>query len=167
MDKLLIRKDIYDGLLEKGYGKKDVSKLQKVQITDKNGHTRNVYKKTGIKQKEGRQPKAQEELTPEKKAKYEEMLKKVKSGPEKNALFYHGEMMNKKEAIAHLEGKLGKKPVNSAYQGHLESDNPPNTDITKEDEERFGKQALSGLSGKRISSKNDIKKENNNDNISD
>ncbi|MCR5436135.1 MAG: hypothetical protein K6E97_03615 [Treponema sp.] len=116
MDKLLIRKDIYDGLLEKGYGKKDVSKLQKVQITDKNGHTRNVYKKTGIKQKEGRQPKAQEELTPEKKAKYEEMLKKVKSGPEKNALFYHGEMMNKKEAIAHLEGKLGKKTVNSAAQ---------------------------------------------------
>ena len=116
MDKLLIRKDVFNELIEKGYGKKDVSKLQKVQITDKNGHTRNVYKKTGIEQKEGRQPKAQEELTPEKKAKYEEMLEKVKSGSDENALFVQGKMLNKKEAIAHLEGKLGKKPVNSAAQ---------------------------------------------------
>ena len=157
MDKLLIRKDIYDELLEKGFGNKDYSKLTKKKITDKNGHTRTVFVRNGEQPAAQKQPKAQEGLTPEKKAKYEEMLKKVKSGPEKNALFYHGEMMNKKEAIAHLEGKLGKKPVNSAYQGHLESDNPPNTDITKEDEERFGKQALSGLSGKRTSSKNDIK----------
>ena len=58
-------------------------------------------------------------------------------------------MLNKKDAIAYLENKIGKKPVNSAAQGHLESDAAQNTDITKEDEERFGKQALSGLSGKR------------------
>ena len=236
MDKLLVRKDVYEELLEKGFGKKDLSKLTKKKITDKNGHTRTVYVRNGEQPAEVKQPKAQEGLTPEKKAKYEEMLEKVKAGSEENALFVRGEMLNKKDAIAHLEGKLGKKtinraaqkpgipiqgsnwislpsgtrvtnegakekmaknnerietlkklmegntkadnirlnselrslqneneyiasrlpsdreekkPVSSAAQGHLESDTPQNTDITAEDEERFGKQALSGLSGKR------------------
>lgn len=152
MDKFLIRKDVYEDLIEKGYGKRDLSKLTKKQITDKNGHKRTVYVRNGEQPAAQKQPKAQEELTPEKKARYEEMLEKVKNGPDENALFVRGKgMLNKKDAIAHLEGKLGKKPVNSAYEGHLESDYPPNTDITKEDEERFGKQALSGLSGKRES----------------
>jgi len=227
MDKMFIRKDVYEELLEKGFGKKDLSKLTKKKITDKNGHTRTVYVRNGEQPAEVKQPKAQEGLTPEKKARYEEMLEKVVAGPEENALFVKDKgMLNKKEAIAHLSEKLGKhadeamknandkannltsmskedkisllseymhkkygktveswketykaklsddelnqafkdfsethqetikeyqkkKPVSSAAEGHLESDTPQNTDITKEDEERFGKQALSGLSGKR------------------
>ncbi len=228
MDKFLIRKDVYEDLIEKGYGKKDLSKLTKKQITDKNGHKRTVYVKNGEQPAAQNQPKAQDELSPEKKARYEEMLEKVVAGPEENALFVKDKgMLNKKEAIAHLSEKLGKhageamknanakannltsmskddkiailseymhqkyssvpveewkktynaklsdkeldeafkdfsethqnrikeyqkkKSVSSAAQGHLESDTPQNTDITKEDEKRFGKQALSGLSGKR------------------
>ncbi|MBO7518514.1 MAG: hypothetical protein J6T31_05330 [Methanobrevibacter sp.] len=150
MDKFLIRKDVYGELIEKGYGKKDLSKLTKKKITDKNGHTRTVYVRNGEQPATQQQPKAQDELSPEKKARYEEMLEQVKAGPEENALFVRGKgMLSKKDAIAHLSEKLGTKTVNSAAQGHLESDTPQNTDITKEDEERFGKQALSGLSGKR------------------
>ena len=227
MDKLFVRKDVYEELIEKGFGKKDYSKLTKKVITDKNGHKRTVFVKNDVEQTEQKQPKAQEGLTPEKKARYEEMLEKVKAGSDENALFVRGKMLNKKDAIAYLEGKLGKKSSislreqtpsirekeesltvneadkfygnydlkkvgesvdrkgwtvkeyknnagetwigkfnkegkyvgseynpesakkNSSAEGHLESDTPQNTDITKEDEERFGKQALSGLSGKR------------------
>ena len=149
MDKMFIRKDVYEDLIEKGYGKRDLSKLTKKQITDKNGHKRTVYVKNGEQPAAQKQPTAQKELSPEKRARYEEMLEKVKAGSDENALFVRGKMLNKKDAIAYLEGKLGKKTVNSSAQGHLESDTPQNTDITKEDEERFGKQALSGLSGKR------------------
>lgn len=153
MDKFLIRKDVYEDLIEKGYGKKDLSKLTKKQITDKNGHKRTVYVKNGEQPAAQNQPKAQNELTPEKKARYEEMLEKVKAGSDENALFVRSKgMLNKKDAIAYLSEKLGKKTVSSAAQGHLESDTPQNTDITKEDEERFGKQALYGLSGKRTNS---------------
>ena len=110
MDKFLIRKDVYDELIEKGYGKKDLSKLTKKQVTDKNGHKRTVYVRNGEQPAAQPQPKAQDELTPEKKARYEEMLEKVKAGPDENALFVSSKgMLNKKEAIAHLEGKLGKK----------------------------------------------------------
>lgn len=42
---LYVRKDVYMDLLEKGYGKRDYSRLQKVPVVDKNGHTRMVYKK--------------------------------------------------------------------------------------------------------------------------
>ena len=238
MDKLLVRKDVYEELLEKGFGKRDLSKLTKKKITDKNGHSRTVYVRNGEQPAEVKQPKAQEGLTPVKNAKYEEMLEKVKAGSEENALFVRGEMLNKKDAIDYLEKKLGRKngviaeqkmkmedekkdaamkdqgtksseemldekakenfkkdarkmsdkgleqkiknlttpgsldyqvysnpeqiakvfeeelnrrksEKNSSAEGHLESDTPQNTDITKEDEERFGKQALSGLSGKR------------------
>lgn len=153
MDKLFVRKDVYDELIEKGFGKRDYSKLTKKVITDKNGHRRTVFVKNDVEQTEQKQPNAQEGLTPEKKARYEEMLEKVKNGPNENALFVSSKgMLNKKDAIAHLEGKLGKNTVSSAAQGHLESDTPQNTDITAEDEARFGKQALSGLSGKRTSS---------------
>ena len=148
MDKLLIRKDVFEDIIEKGYGKRDYSKLTKKVITDKNGHKRTVFVKNDVTQTTQKQEKIPE-ITDNKKARYEEMLEKVKRGPEENALFVRGEMLNKKDAIAYLEGKLGKKTVSSAAQGHLESDTPQNTDITKEDEERFGKQALSGLSGKR------------------
>lgn len=150
MDKLLVRKDVYEELLEKGFGKKDLSKLTKKQITDKNGHKRTVYVRNGEQPVTQKQTTAQKELSPEKRARYEEMLEKVKAGPNENALFIGSKgMLNKKDAIAYLENKLGKKSVSSAAQGHLESYTPQNTDITKEDEERFGKQALSGLSGKR------------------
>lgn len=241
MDKLLVRKDVYEELLEKGFGKRDLSKLTKKKVTDKNGHTRTVYVRNGEQPAEVKQPKAQEGLTPEKKARYEEMLEKVKAGSDKNALFVRGEMLNKKDAIDYLEKKLGRKndviaeqkmkmedekknaamkdhetksseqmldekakanfkkdamkmsdkgleqkiknlrtpgsldsrvysnpeeiakvfeeelnrrkaEKNSSAEGHLESDTPQNTDITAEDEARFGKQALSGLSGKRTSS---------------
>ena len=238
MDKMFIRKDVYEELLEKGFGKRDYSKLTKKKITDKNGHSRTVYVRNGEQPAEMQKPKAQEGLSDEKKAKYEEMLEKVKAGSDENALFVRGEMLNKKDAIDYLEKKLGRKngvvaeqkmkmedekkdaamkdqrtksseemldekakenfkkdamkmsdkgleqkiknlttpgsldyqvysnpkqiakvfeeelnrrksEKNSSAEGHLESDTPQNTDITKEDEERFGKQALSGLSGKR------------------
>lgn len=156
MDKFLIRKDVYKDLIEKGYGNRDLSKLTKKQITDKNGHKRTVYVRNDEQPAAQNQGKAQDELAPEVKAELERKLNVVMAGPDENALFVKDKgMLNKKDAIAHLEGKLGKKTVNSAYEGHLESDNPPNTDITKEDEERFGKQALSGLSGKRTGSEKD------------
>lgn len=109
MDKLFVRKDVYEELLEKGFGKKDYSKLTKKKITDKNGHTRTVFVRNGEQPAAQKQPKAQEGLSDEKRAKYEEMLEKVKAGSDENALFVQGKMLNKKEAIAHLEGKLGKK----------------------------------------------------------
>lgn len=108
MDKFLIRKDVYDDLIEKGYGKRDLSKLTKKQITDKNGHKRTVYVKNGEQPVTQKQTKT-DELTPEKKARYEEMLEKVKRGPEENALFVRGEMLNKKDAISYLELKLGRR----------------------------------------------------------
>lgn len=45
MSKLYIRKDVYEDMIEKGYGKRDLSKLRVEIITDKNGHRRKVYKK--------------------------------------------------------------------------------------------------------------------------
>ena len=45
MDKLLIRKDVFEDIIEKGYGKRDYSKLTKKVITDKNGHRRTVFVK--------------------------------------------------------------------------------------------------------------------------
>lgn len=43
MIKFVIRKDVYDYLVEKGFGKKDYGKLQKVQRPDKNGVMRTIY----------------------------------------------------------------------------------------------------------------------------
>jgi hypothetical protein len=109
MDNFIIRKDVYDELIEKGYGKRDYSKLTKKVITDKNGHRRTVFVRNGDKPAETKQPKAQEGLSDEKKANYEEMLEKVKAGPDENALFVRGEMLNKKDAISYLELKLGRR----------------------------------------------------------
>ena len=40
--------------IEKGYGKRDLSKLTKKQITDKNGHLKNVYVKNGEDVEQGK-----------------------------------------------------------------------------------------------------------------
>lgn len=58
MVKFVIRKDVYEELIQKGFGgKKDLSKLTKKQITDKNGHTRNVWVRMGEEPKEERKGK--------------------------------------------------------------------------------------------------------------
>ena len=51
---LYVRSDVYNELIEKGYGKKDLSKLTAKIITDKNGHRRKVYVKTEEKQSVGK-----------------------------------------------------------------------------------------------------------------
>lgn len=61
MVKFVIRKDVYEELIEKGFGKKDMSKLTKKQITDKNGHTRNVWVRMGEEPKEERKGKQEVE----------------------------------------------------------------------------------------------------------
>lgn len=48
--KLYIKADAYNELIEKGYGKRDYSKLTKKVVTDKNGHTRTVWVRNGVKQ---------------------------------------------------------------------------------------------------------------------
>lgn len=48
---IYIRKSVYDELFEKSFGHKDFSKLTKKQITDKNGHTRNVWVRAGEDEK--------------------------------------------------------------------------------------------------------------------
>lgn len=108
MDKLMIRKDVFEDIIEKGYGKRDYSKLTKKVITDKNGHKRTVFVKNDVTQTTQKQPKTQE-LSEEKRAKYEEMLEKVKAGPNENALIVRGKTLNKEDAMAHLSKKLGIK----------------------------------------------------------
>lgn len=62
MVKFVIRKDVYEELIQKGFGgKKDLSKLTKKQITDKNGHTRNVWVRMGEEPKEERKGKQEVE----------------------------------------------------------------------------------------------------------
>ena len=46
-----IRKSVYDELFEKSFGHRDFSKLTKKQITDKNGHSRNVWVRAGEEQR--------------------------------------------------------------------------------------------------------------------
>lgn len=238
MDKFLIRKDVYEDLIEKGYGKRDLSKLQKVQITDKNGHTRNVYKKTGIEQKEVKTYKASDiervdkntlklgdvsatknwdnswsiknaqgeevalalrmedvknamlrsanrkageskypNVSKEEKvktlsdkykkkygktskewesafnnapdetleARYEEMLEKVKAGSNENALFVRGKgMLNKEDAIAHLEGKLGKTSKNVA-QKMADSEDKAFAESEKDAQKKYGNMSIEEL----------------------
>lgn len=45
MTRLFVRADAYNELIEKGYGKRDLSKLTRKVITDKNGHRRTVFVK--------------------------------------------------------------------------------------------------------------------------
>lgn len=107
MGRFLVRKDVFAELIEKGYGKRDLSKLQKRQITDKNGHKRTVWVKGDVQENTSKQPKQQEGLSDEKRVKYEEMLEKVKSGPDERALFVQGEFLTKQEAIEYLDNLLG------------------------------------------------------------
>ena len=46
--KLYIKADAYNELIEKGYGKRDLSKLTRKVITDKNGHRRTVFVRNDI-----------------------------------------------------------------------------------------------------------------------
>ncbi|MBO7517845.1 MAG: hypothetical protein J6T31_01900 [Methanobrevibacter sp.] len=46
--KLYIKADAYNELIEKGYGKRDFSKLTRKVITDKNGHRRTVFVKNEV-----------------------------------------------------------------------------------------------------------------------
>ncbi len=101
----VIQKSVADMIMKS----RDLSKLQKVKVTDKNGKTRTVYKRTGEQPSEVKQKKPAEEKPVDTK-KYSDMLDKVKNGPEENALFVRGKgMLNKKDAIAYLEEKTGKK----------------------------------------------------------
>lgn len=59
-----------------------------------------------------------------------------------------GEVKYKEEPKEEVEVKEEVKTP-STYKGHLEEEDPPKTDITEEDVERFGKEALKGLSGKK------------------
>lgn len=146
MDKLFIRKDVYEELLEKGFGKKDYSKLTKKVITDKNGHKRTVFVKNDVEQTEQKQPKAQEGLTPEKKARYEEMLEKVKAGSDENALFVRGKgMLNKKDAIAHLEEKLGKKSGGNIGQRMANAEDKAFAESEKDAQKKYGNMSIEEL----------------------
>ena len=46
--KLYIKAEVYNELIEKGYGKRDFSKLTRKVITDKNGHRRTVFVKNEV-----------------------------------------------------------------------------------------------------------------------
>lgn len=46
--KFYVRADAYNELIEKGYGKRDFSKLTRKVITDKNGHRRTVFVKNEV-----------------------------------------------------------------------------------------------------------------------
>lgn len=98
----VIQKSIADMIMKS----RDLSKLQKVKVTDKNGKTRTVYKRAGEQPSEEKQNKPAEEKPVDTK-KYSDMLDKVKNGPEENALSVNGEMLNKKDAVAYLESKVG------------------------------------------------------------
>ena len=146
MDKLFVRKDVYEELLEKGFGKRDMSKLTKKKVTDKNGHTRTVYVRNREQPAEVKQPKAQEGLTPEKKAHYEEMLEKVKNGPDENALFVSSKgMLNKKDAIAHLEEKLGKKSGGNVGQRMANAEDKAFAESEKDAQKKYGNMSIEEL----------------------
>lgn len=145
MDKLFVRKDVYEEMLEKGFGKRDLSKLTKKQITDKNGHKRTVYVRNGEQPETQKQPKTQE-LTEEKRARYEEMLEKVKAGPDENALFVSSKgMLNKKDAIAHLEGKLGKKSGGNVGQRMADAEDKAFAESEKDAQKKYGNMSIEEL----------------------
>lgn len=100
----VIQKSVADMIMKS----RDLSKLQKVKVTDKNGKTRTVYKRTGEQPSEVKQKKPAEEKPVDTK-KYSDMLDKVKNGPEENALSVNGKMLNKKDAMNYLSEKVGKK----------------------------------------------------------
>ena len=147
MDKLFVRKDVYEEMLEKGFGKRDLSKLTKKQITDKNGHKRTVYVRNGEQPETQKQPKTQE-LTEEKRARYEEMLEKVKAGPDENALFVRGKgMLNKKDAIAHLSEKLGKTSADTknVAQRMADAEDKAFAESEKDAQKKYGNMSIEEL----------------------
>lgn len=58
MKKLFIKADVYNELIEKGYGKRDLSKLTRKVITDKNGHRRTVFVKNEVETTVNKKPSA-------------------------------------------------------------------------------------------------------------
>ena len=58
MNKLFIKADVYNELIEKGYGKRDLSKLTRKVITDKNGHRRTVFVKNEVETTANKKPSA-------------------------------------------------------------------------------------------------------------
>lgn len=102
---LLVKKSFADEVLKS----RDISKLQKVQITDKNGHKKTVYKKAGEQPTEEKTSKKESQPVDKKRvAKYQDMLEKVKNGPDENALKVQGEIMDKEKATKYLENKLSR-----------------------------------------------------------
>lgn len=131
----VIQKSIADMIMKS----RDLSKLKKVQVTDKNGKTRTVYKRTGEQPAEEKQKKPAEEKPVDTK-KYSDMLDKVKNGPEENALFVRGKgMLNKKDAIAYLEEKTGKKTSagSEAKESKVETKNTDNSPKTDNSESNY------------------------------
>ena len=61
MNKLYIKADVYNELIEKGYGKRDLSKLTRKVITDKNGHRRTVFVRNEVKMPSKRMIKKQQD----------------------------------------------------------------------------------------------------------
>ena len=78
MNKLYIRADLYNELIEKGYGKRDLSKLTRKVITDKNGHRRTVFVRNEVKMPSKRMIKKQQDAFMESgKSKVIEAMKNV------------------------------------------------------------------------------------------
>ena len=76
------------------------------------------------------------------------MLEKVKRGPEENALFVRGKgMLNKKDAIAHLEGKLGKVSGTSKNVGQKMADAEDKAYAQSENDaqNKYGKMSIEEL----------------------
>lgn len=60
--RLVIQKSVYNEIM-KGFGKRDLSKLQKVKRTDKNGHSRYVYVKVGEEVKDEKKKATEEDVS--------------------------------------------------------------------------------------------------------
>ena len=49
--KFYVKADVYNELIEKAYGKRDLSKLTRKVVTDKNGHRRTVFVRNDVQTK--------------------------------------------------------------------------------------------------------------------
>ena len=130
---------------------RDLSKLQKVKVTDKNGKTRTVYKRTGEQPSEEKQKKPVEE-NPVDTKKYSDMLDKVKNGPEENALSVNGKMLNKKDAMNYLSEKLGKKSPKT----WADAEDDAYAKGQKKAREKYGDMSIEELEGESSESVNKI-----------
>ena len=76
--KFYVRADAYNELIEKGYGKRDLSKLTRKVITDKNGHRRTVFVRNDVEKLSKRITKKQQDAFMESgKSKVIEAMKNV------------------------------------------------------------------------------------------